>query len=231
MADETFNPLVWLMDVVADAVDWIHDTFSDPALSRELRSDLGVDHESDLQGELPTGEKIRMRHPNGDPVDVDKEAFDATVAEVRAAYGLLVDFFASLDLSVDEIWDVLFMIGQIGAAESIRARWPLAHGLARATGFLGGLGSGEEVEALNVLRAVDLLGGQSQAPSDVTDPAATEVVRNWIQLALAVLAAIFGDRLPARVRASYGYEPDLESETPVADRIARTAFTIDASNP
>jgi hypothetical protein len=231
VADEPFNPLIWLMDVVADAVDWIHDTFSDPALSRELRGDLGVDDEGDPQGQLPTGEKIRMRHPNGDPVDVDKEAFDATVAEVRAVYGMLVDFFGSLDLSVDQIWDTLTMVGQVGAAESIRARWPLLHGLARASGFLGGLGSTEEVEAVNVLRAVDLLGGRSGAPSDVTDPAGTEGVRNWIQLSTSVLAAIFGDDLPVRVRAAYGYEPDPDSKTPAVDRIARTAYTVDASDP
>ena len=101
MADDTFNPLVWLMDIVADAVDWIHETFSDPALSSELRSDLGVDDEVEPQGTLPTGDKIRMRHPNGDPIDVDKAAFDATVAEVKAAYGLLVDFFGALGLSVE----------------------------------------------------------------------------------------------------------------------------------
>jgi hypothetical protein len=229
VADETVNPLVWLMDLVADAVDWIHETFSDPALSRELRSDLGVDDEGNLQGELPTGEKIRMRHPNGDPVDVDKAAFDATVAEVRQAYGLLVDFFGSLDLSVAELWDVLFLLGQVGAAESVRARSEVAYAAARALGFLGGLGSSEEVEALNVLRAVDLLGGRSGAPSDVTDPDLAQGVRNWVQLLLVVAAVLSQGELPLEVRAAYGYEPDLDSKTPTVDRIAQTAFTVDVS--
>jgi hypothetical protein len=228
---DTFNPLVWLMDVVADAVDWIHETFSDPALSRELRSDLGVDDEGKPQGQLPTGEKIRMRHPNGDPIDVDKAAFDATVDEVRAAYGLMVDFFDSLDLSVAEIWDFLSLIGRVGAAESIRVRWPLVHGLGRATGVVGGLVSQDDVEGLNVLRAVDLLGGKSGAPSDETDPRKLEILRNWLGAGSAITAAIFGDDLPVRVRATYGYEPDLDSKTPPVDLIARTAYTIDASNP
>ena len=168
MADETFNPLVWLMDVVADGVDWIHETFSDPALSRELRSDLGVDDQGKPQGQLPTGEKIRMRHPNGDPIDVDKAAFDATVEEVRAAYGLLVDFFGALGLNVDEIWDLLFLLGRVGAAESIRARWPVCTDMSgdRVLGAVAAAASAasssrDEVEAINVLRAVDLLGGRS----------------------------------------------------------------------
>jgi hypothetical protein len=229
VADETVNPLVWLMDLVADAVDWIHETFSDPALSRELRSDLGVDDEGNLQGQLPTGEKLRMRHPNGDPVDVDKAAFDTTVAEVRQAYGLLVDFFGSLDLSLDELWDVLFLLGQVGAAESVRVRSDVAYAAARAFGFLGGLGSTEEVEALNVLRAVDLLGGRSGAPSDVTDPGVAQGVRNWVGLGLAVAAVLSEGELPVQVRASYGYEPDLDSTTPAVDKIAQTAATIDVS--
>ena len=231
MADETFNPLVWLMDVVADSVDWMHETFSDPALSRELRSDLGVDDQGNPQGQLPTGEKIRMRHPNGDPIDVDKAAFDTTVAEVKAAYGLLVDFFGSLELSVAELWDFLSLIGQVGAAESIRTRWPVVHGAARATGVVGGLASSDDVEGLNVLRAVDLLGGKSGAPSDVTDPSVLAGVRNWTGVGSSIAAAIFGDDLPVRVRAAYGYEPDLDSKTPTVDLVARTAYTIDASNP
>jgi hypothetical protein len=231
VADETFNPLVWLMDVVADAVDWIHETFSDPALSRELRSDLGVDDQDNLQGQLPTGDKIRMRHPNGEPVDVDKAAFDATVAEVRAAYGLLVDFFGSLHLDVQELWDFVFLAGQVGASESIRARWPLAHALARASGVVGGLGSGEDVEGLNVLRAVDLLGGQSGAPSDKTDPEWQEDVRNWVQLGLAIGAVLAQDELPVPMRVAYGYDPEPGSKTAELDRIAQTTSTIDVGDP
>jgi hypothetical protein len=232
VADETFNPLVWLMDVVADAVDWIHETFSDPALSRELRSDLDVDDEGNPTGTLPTGEKIRMRHPNGEPIDVNKAAFDETVEQVREAYGLLVDYFGDgLELSFAELWDFLSLIGRVGAAESIRVRWPAVHAGARATGVVGGLVSREDVEGLNVLRAVDLLGGKSGAPSDPTDPKVFEGVRNWIGVGSAVSAAIFGDDLPVRVRANYGFEADLDSTTPAADLIARTAYTIDASNP
>ncbi len=109
-----------------------------------------------------------MRHPNGEPIDVDKAAFDATVAEVREAYGLLVDFFGALGLNVDQIWDFLFLIGRVGAAESIRVRWPIVHGSRGRPAWSGGLVSRDDVEGLNVLRAVDLLGGKSGAPSDVT---------------------------------------------------------------
>ena len=86
------NPLVSLMDVVADAVDWIHDTFSDPELSKEIRADLGLAEDADPQVQLPTGQQIRMRHPDGSAVDVDKAAFDATVEEVKNAVGLIIEF-------------------------------------------------------------------------------------------------------------------------------------------
>lgn len=233
MAEETFNPLVWLMDVVADAVDWIHETFSDRALSEELRRDLGIEDKGTPQGQLPSGEKIRMRHPNGDPVDVDKDAFDATVAEVRAAFGLLADFFSTLDLSVDEVWDVIAMAAQVGASESVRARSPETHALLRALGLLGGLGSTEDVEAIDVLRAVNLLGGHSGVPSDLVDPTAAEGVRNWIAFASAILLAIYGDNLPALVQASYGYEHDPGASPKVSEavRIAQTAYTLHAADP
>src|SRR4026209_1373332 len=90
------NPLVTLMDVVADAVDWIHDTFSDPELSKEIRGDLGLDANADPQVQLPTGKQIRMRHPDGTAVDVDKAAFDATVDEVKNALGLIVEFIRGI---------------------------------------------------------------------------------------------------------------------------------------
>src|SRR6187431_2672249 len=164
MADDDFDPLVWVSDRVADAVDWIHETFSDPALSRELRADLGVRDDVELTGDLPTGDKIRMRHPDGTVVDPDKAAFDATVDEVKAAYGLLVDFFGNLELEPSELWDLLFLLGQIGLAESIRTRVPWLTNIARTTGYLGAITraaatpaltqSPEEVEAIDVLRAI-----------------------------------------------------------------------------
>jgi hypothetical protein len=232
VANDTFNPLVWLMDTVADGVDWIHETFSDPALSKELRSDLGVNDTATPSGTLPTGDKIRMRHPNGEPIDVDKAAFDATVAEVKEAYGLLVPFFASLGLNVQQAWDFVFLVGRIGAADSIRARSPLVYGIARATGVAGGLVSQEDVEGLNVLRAVDLLGGSSGAPSDTTAPqSAFDYLRNWIGVGSAVAAELSHDKLPVLLNASYGYEPELNSKTRDPDTIARTAFTLDVANP
>ena len=61
-----------------------------------------------------------------------------------------------------------------------------------------------------MLRAVDLLGGKSGAPSDVDE---TTRVLNWIQFGSSILVALYGDDLPARVRAAYGYEPELGSTT------------------
>ena len=72
------------MDVVADAVDWIHDTFSDPD------AEQGDPRRPRPRATTPTRRsscrpvsKIRMRHPDGSAVDVDKAAFDATVEEVK----------------------------------------------------------------------------------------------------------------------------------------------------
>ncbi|HEY6887393.1 MAG TPA: hypothetical protein VI300_06425, partial [Solirubrobacter sp.] len=182
MAD---NPLVGLMDHVAGAVDWIHETFADPELSKALREDLGITTTS--QGTLPTGEKIRLRHPNGDPVDVNKAAFDATVAEVKAAYGLLADFFASADLSLDELWDVLAVLSRVGAAASVRERAPdwVYFGLVA----LGMIGSGEDAAAVDILRAVDLLGGRFDI-DPVDNVQLWEGLRNWVGFVSAVLLEI-----------------------------------------
>ncbi len=235
MADDSFDPLVWFSDRVADAVDWIHDTFSDPALSRELRADLGVKDDVELTGDLPTGDKIRMRHPDGSAVDPDKAAFDATVAEIKAAYGVLVDFFGHLDLTLEELWDFLFLLGQLGLSESIRARWPWITNILRTTGYLTAVGraaatpaltqSSEEVEAVDVLRAIDALRGDSGVRSDTTFPDKREMARNTAGTTLAVLSAIFGPDIG--LRAAYGYEADFGSLTPQSDEIAQGAFTVD----
>ena len=235
MADDSFDPLVWMADRVADAIDWIHDTFSDPALSRELRADLGVRDDVELTGTLPTGDQIRMRHPDGSVVDPDKAAFDATVAEIKAAYGVLVDFFGDLQLSVEELWDFLFLLGQLGLSESIRARWPWLTNILRTTGYLGAVSraaaapaltqSSEEIEAVDVLRAIDALRGDSHVASDTTFPDRREMARNTAGTTLAVLAAIFGPKIG--MRAAYGYEPDIGSLTTQSDEIAQGAFTVE----
>ena len=43
-------------------------------------------------GPAAVGQQIRMRHPDGSAVDVDKAAFDATVDEVKNAVGLIIEF-------------------------------------------------------------------------------------------------------------------------------------------
>ena len=241
------NPLVSLMDVVADAVDWIHDTFSDPELSKEIRADLGLAEDADPQVQLPTGQQIRMRHPDGSAVDVDKAAFDATVEEVKNAVGLIIEFIRGIGSVGDAAWDALFLLGQIGASESIRARWPLAHNIARASGLTAGLVRGaarppltqssEEVEAIDIFRSIDLLRGPSAAPSDTTEtPDARQQIRNLVGIGIAVAAAVKKFET-INFLASYGYEPDmlpvagsdeLKASSSFNDHLAVGALTIDA---
>jgi hypothetical protein len=238
MADPPANPLVSFMDLVADAVDWIHDNFSDPALSKTLRSDLGLDPGKDLERPLPTGEKVRMRMPNGDPVDVDKDAFDATVSEVKDVVRLLFDFFSDLELSVAEIWDVVFLVLRVGAAQSLQARAPRTAAILRAAGLLAGLTSSEDLVGLDGVKALTWMAGQKAPAAD--DPAKPHppqpldlrdlaTWRNWVGAGLAIAAVIAGDKLAIDVTASYGYEPDIHgagSPTPKSDTEAQAAFSV-----
>lgn len=225
MASDPTNPFVPVTDVVADIVDWIHEHFSDPALSRELRDDLGIDSETDSDKPLPTGERVRMRHPNGEPVDVDKEAFEATLAQISEAYRLLADYFGGA--TTHGVWDTLFLLGQLGAAESLRARWPTLHALLKALGIVGGIGSRDDVEVIDVFRSIDLFGGRSKVGSDVVDPSGLEGLRNWVALALTGVQN--AKPLVPGALAEYGFDPEPTSTTPVADGIARAAFSLDVS--
>ena len=56
----------------------------------------------------------------------------------RTPSALLVEFIRGTRQRRRRAWDVLFLLGQIGASESIRARWPLAHNIARASGLTAG---------------------------------------------------------------------------------------------
>jgi hypothetical protein len=223
MTEPPFHPLVWLMDVVADAVDWMHETFSDPAISRALREDLGVDAEGNLPGQMPDGSTIRMRDARGDPVDVDKAAFEATVQEVRETYRLVRDFLGPLNLSPADLADLVQALSRIGAAESIEARAPLVSAIARAAGFYG---SGQDAAALDVVRAVDLLGGPSTAASDTSDPGTLQALRNWVGVGSVVALEVFRERLPLDLRAGFGFEPEPGSSTPVADAAAQGAYSV-----
>ncbi len=118
------------------------------------------------------------------------------------------------------------MLGQVGAAESIRARSPTTYEGLRAAGFIGGLTSQEDVAGLNILRAVDLIGGKSDVPTDTTDPGGWEGLRNWVRYLSAILITVLDDKLPIQASASYGLEPEIPTVSPIADLEARGAFTL-----
>ena len=236
MADDSFDPLVWMSDRVADAVDWIHDTFSDPALSRELRADLGVKDDVELTGDLPTGDKIRMRHPDGSVVDPDKAAFDATVAEVKAAYGVLVDFFGHLDLSLEELWDFLFLLGQLGLSESIRARWPVDHEhpphdrLPQRRRPGGGDAGADRSRARRSRRSTCCAPSTPSAATRACGPTRRSPTSGrWPATPPARRSPCWRRSSDPKIgmRAAYGYEADFGSLTPQSDEIAQGAFTVD----
>ena len=107
--------------------------------------------------------------------------------------------------------------------------------IARTTGYLGAISraaatpaltqSTEEVEAIDVLRAIDALRGDSHVKSDTTYPDKREMARNTAGTTLAVLGAVFGPKIG--MRAAYGYEADTGSLTPDSDEIAQGAFTVE----
>ena len=82
-----------------------------------------------------------MRHPDGDPPSTSTRPRSTRPSRrSRAPYGLLVEFFGALGSSRRRSSGTsLFLLGQVGAAESIRARWPLVHNIARASGLTAGL--------------------------------------------------------------------------------------------
>ena len=167
--------------------------------------------------------------PNGDPVDVDKDAFDATVEEVRATFRLLFDFFcrpravAARDLGrrLPRHPGRRRRVGGRAGRSSTRCSGPPAS--SAALGVAGGRRGTRRREGARPRRRPH----PRRRPAPPT-PRFLEGLRSWVNgSAPRRSPAVYGDRLPVGVRAAYGFEPDRGLHTPEADNEARAASSVD----
>ncbi|GII54246.1 hypothetical protein Pth03_26350 [Planotetraspora thailandica] len=203
---------------VEDVVEWVEATFSDPALSAQIRADLGLD----ASGPAPVRAVDPATKAKIDEFvakqDVDEASLMAVVAEVKALVDTGMTFADAVKTQGVDGRDVLWLLFKVWIADSFKARNPAAYGLLTLAGIFT-----EDDEALGALDLAPigrLLKGEARGDAeDVVDRISFLVGTTMVALDTFV-GAVGGT-----VDAAYGWDPEPDDD-PASARVAARALTV-----
>ena len=81
-----------LAQLVKDLVEWVEETFSDPELSAEIRSDLGLDRDNPATPAPPDGARLARIEAFAAKEDIDEASLLEVVADIKAEVEAIIDF-------------------------------------------------------------------------------------------------------------------------------------------
>ena len=130
------NVFQWIAQAVKDLVEWVEETFADPALSAEILQDLGLDPSNPATPALPADDPRRQKIDEFlAKEDVDELALAATVAQIAELAQTVMVFADSVKKDGVTAQDVFWLIFKVWVADSLRVRNPSAY----AVCVLGGM--------------------------------------------------------------------------------------------
>ncbi|MET3934829.1 DUF6603 domain-containing protein [Arthrobacter sp. OAP107] len=216
--DKKPNLFQKIANLVKELIDWLEETFSDPALSAQILADLGLDSSAP-----PTPKKV-------DPAttakiqefvakqDVDKAALAATIAEVKALVDTGLTFADAVKTDGVTGIDVLWLMFKTFAIDSLQARNPAGYGLVSLVGL-----ATEDEEALNQLDLGPLVRlFEGKVPADSTD-----VIDRLSFLAGTTVVGLDSavTTVGGRIDAAYGWDPE-PGDSPDTVSIAARSLSI-----
>ena len=204
MADEPKKKNVFqkIAGFFADVVDWVQETFADPAIAKEVREDLGQNGDNPA---TPAATDPAVRQKIDDFLkkeDVDEAALAETVAEIGQLAETVLTFADAVKADGVDAWDVFWLVFKVWGAESLRLRNPSAYALAQLTGMV--LADDEMVPQLDPAPVTRLLKGEA------TEDDADALIDRLSALSGAVVVLL--DRLVkpvgGTIDAMYGWDPE-----------------------
>ena len=203
---------------VKDLVEWVEATFSDPAISAQIKADLGLDPSAPGEPQAidpATSAKIDEFVAKQ---DVDEASLLAAVAQIKALVDTGLVFADAVKTEGVEPMDVLWLLFKVWAADSLRARNPAAYGLVSLAGVIT-----EDDEALATLDLgpiTRMLKGEAAADAE-------EVIDRISFLAGTTVVALdaLADVVGGAIDAAYGWDPE-PTDDPVTAAIAARALTV-----
>lgn len=232
--------IVTVLGWFTDALEWMVDTFDDPALSKAIRVDVGLDPDDTTP---PPIDDARLQGVRAftESVDPTAESFAQVVEDVVAiaeAIGGWVQAAQTDDQPVDEI---VYLLLVMGATESVRVRSPLAHALTETTvtawdvfSAVPGVDESALIAALeplaDLLRLVFSLTTRTELPKPDLDERYADQITHLATI--STVLAIEGVGLGDRVTAFAGWDhPVPGSLSPVADELSQRLLTLVVGDP
>ena len=201
-----------------DQVEWVEATFGDPAISAQVRADLGLDTTSPATPSQPSPATKAKIDEFVAKQDVDEAALLAVVAQIKALVDTGMTFADAVKTQGVDAMDVLWLLFKVWVADSLRARNPAAYGLTRLVGVVA-----EDEEALGALD----LGPLGRLLTGDVRADAEEVVDRLSFLAgttVVMLDAMVGS-VGGAIDAAYGWDPE-PTDDPNSAAVAGRALTV-----
>ena len=208
-----------------DRVEWIEAHGSDSAITRTLLEDLGLPPSTPMTPpeEIPEDKKKTIDGYLAQ-VDPDELALGETLLAFQDIYETSRVFYESLKDQNITAWELFWLITQIWVVEMLRVRNPAGYFVAKA---LGGItGEYDTVEHFDPAIVVSTLKGEPPPPGY-----GEQFAQRWSAL-FGVAAVVIGHwRREAThgttmFEAFYGWDPDPDSASPMADLASQRTGTI-----
>jgi hypothetical protein len=206
-------------------IEWIEATASDPAITKTILEDLGLPPSTPMTPPPKVPDNLKGTLDGYlNQVDPDQTALIETFLAIQEIYETGRVFYESMKDDDVTAWELFWLVTQVWVVENIRVRNPAGYAVAKAIGMV--TGEYDTAEHFDPAIVVTTLKGEP-LPADYGE----ELVQRWSAL-FGVTAVVVGHFLrepargSARYEAFYGWDPDPESTSPLADLISQRTGTV-----
>jgi hypothetical protein len=206
-------------------IEWVEDHFSDPAIARSILQDLGLPATTPPTPPEKVPPQLKGKIDGYlNQVDPDELALEETVIAVTHIYESLQVFLSTMEDEDVTPWELFWTLVQVWAVEPLRVRNPAAYAICKALGMV--TGDYDTVERFDPAIIVSTLKGEPPPPDY-----GERLAQRWSALFGAAAVAFAQWRQDAThddsmFEAFYGWDPDPESTSPVADLVSQRTGTM-----
>jgi hypothetical protein len=222
MAEQKKTPNIFqkIAALLMDAVEWVEETFSDPAIATEVREDLGMNTDNPA---TPQAVDPAVRQKIDDFLakeDIDEIALAVTVAQIKVLADTILTFADAVKADGVDATDVFWLIVKVWVADSLRLRNPSAYALCVLAGLI--LEDDELLPQLDPAPVTRLLKGEA------TDDDGAALVDRLSALsgALVVILDRMVTPIGGTIDAMYGWDPEPGSAVDAAVAASRALSVV-----